>query len=443
MDKQRRGACPGLVNPMATGDGLLARLTPTAPIPIQSFHELCLASERNGNGILEITQRGSLQIRGLTVESAPVFARTVALLGLEEMHAVPVFTSPLLGLSVHGAPDLRGLIAALRDELADRRSLASLSPKVSVLIDDGGALHLDGLTADIRLTMTASHLQVSIGGTANTAARLGVISICDAVAVVTRLLECIALRGETARTSGFRSVEDAQALRVVVAEFLSNDAPPLTSRPRAEALAVHQLNDGQVARGFALPFGHATAGALLRFTRAAAACGAVSIRPAPDRAFLVIGLPHTSAEQLVPIAAEEGFIVNPADPRRQVVACAGAPACASATLSTRQLAPAVAEAAGSLLDGSLTVHLSGCTKGCAHPDPAAITIIGPHNVTLHGRAGDAPQATISPSRLLAGLKRINAARLRDRQADETSVDTLLRMGTTRVLEILSGGTPLA
>jgi len=34
-----------------------------------------------------------------------------------------------------------------------------------------------------------------------------------------------------------------------------------------------------------------------------------------------------------------------------------------------QVAPAIAQAARPLLDGSLTIHVGGCAKGCAHPGP--------------------------------------------------------------------------
>ncbi|MGH6831581.1 MAG: hypothetical protein ACRECM_00945, partial [Methyloceanibacter sp.] len=36
-----RGACPGLSVPMETGDGLLVRLMPAGPIPLDTFIGLC------------------------------------------------------------------------------------------------------------------------------------------------------------------------------------------------------------------------------------------------------------------------------------------------------------------------------------------------------------------------------------------------------------------
>ena len=69
----RRGACPGLSAPMATGDGLLARLTPSgSTIALDAFAGLCAAARTHGNGIIEITSRGSIQIRGLSAASAPL-----------------------------------------------------------------------------------------------------------------------------------------------------------------------------------------------------------------------------------------------------------------------------------------------------------------------------------------------------------------------------------
>ena len=77
---RRRGACPGLTAPMQTGDGLLVRLSSGATIGLDAAAALGAAARRHGNGIIEITARGSIQVRGLTAASAPAFADTVAAL---------------------------------------------------------------------------------------------------------------------------------------------------------------------------------------------------------------------------------------------------------------------------------------------------------------------------------------------------------------------------
>jgi precorrin-3B synthase len=177
---------------------------------------------------------------------------------------------------------------------------------------------------------------------------------------------------------------------------------------------------------------------LKRLAHSAARCGAASIRPAPGRALLIIGLTPAAADELAAIAAADGWVVQPDDTRRHIVACAGAPACASAALSTRQLAPAIAQAADLLLDGSMTLHVSGCAKGCAHPGAAALTIVGPDRLIVEGRASDVPQGGISPSNLIAGMGRLQAEVLRSRLAGEHNAETMSRLGPRRVIESLGG-----
>jgi len=55
---------------------------------------------------------------------------------------------------------------------------------------------------------------------------------------------------------------------------------------------------------------------------------------------------------------------------------------------------------------SKIVHLSGCSKGCAHPGPAALTLVGPDRLILNGRASDTPHATVSSVSLIADIERL-------------------------------------
>jgi precorrin-3B synthase len=52
------------------------------------------------------------------------------------------------------------------------------------------------------------------------------------------------------------------------------------------------------------------------------------------------------------------------------------------------------------------VHLSGCSKGCAHPGPAALTIVGPDRIVLKGRASDIAHATVSSGDLITDIERL-------------------------------------
>jgi precorrin-3B synthase len=374
---------------------------------IEKLCILCTAAEENGNGIIEITQRGSLQIRGLHEASAANFAHTIASLDITAGEGPPLVTSPLLGLDADEPFDCTALVSSIRNSLQlQRPRLESLGPKVSVLIDGGGQLHLDALSADIRLVATSKSLfQLSIAGNARDAAHLGHVPSDRATATVQELLRRIASRGPTARAKDLTCDQQIGELRSSFNNSVIYGPAP-KPRPPAETVGVYRLSTGKVARGFALPFGHTTASALRRFARAAADNGASCIRPAPGRSLLAIGLSHTAADKLCTAAVEEDFVVDAHDPRRNVIACAGAPACASAELPTRQLAPEVARAIGSWAGTSNIVHLSGCSKGCAHPGPAALTLAGPDRLILNGRAGDTPHATISAAGLISDIERL-------------------------------------
>jgi precorrin-3B synthase len=421
---------------MPTGDGLLARLMPPGPLSPATMVALCEASQAHGNGIIEVTQRGSLQFRGLSAASAPEFARSVIALGLGTDTAPAILASPLMGLDARGLLDLRVLLTELRAALTNHPALSSLGPKVSVLVDGGGALHLDNVLGDLRILAGAdSRLHLSIGGLAADATSLGWVAADHAAHVTVQLLAHIARRGPDARARDFANQGDLEALRTTVASRFS-DAPPPTPRPPAQPIGIHPLNTGKVALGIAVAFGYAEAAVLQRFTQRAAACGATSMQPSPGRSVLIIGLEPDAVAELTTAAAAAGFLVRSDDPRRFVVACAGAPACNSAQLSTRELAPAIAEVAGPFLDGSLTIHVSGCAKGCACPSAAALTLIGPNALVIQGRAGDTPHGTILSTDFIAGVSRLAMAR-QQYDAQAKSADTLLRLGVTGVLAAMS------
>jgi precorrin-3B synthase len=369
-----RGACPGLSAPMQTGDGLLVRLTPKGPITIDAFLALCALARRHGNGVMEVTPRGNIQVRGLTAQSAPRFASAVADMQIASTCRVPLITDPVddPGTLI----DVSSLAAELSMAIAD--SPIVLAPKVSVAIDGGSRLHLDAVSADIRLRALASaygpRLHVALGGDAHSATTLGMVAPNNAADLAVRLLEVIAARGAGARAKDILHDAGLAPFKFAVGDRLET-APNLPARPVAEPIGLHALRDGSLALGVALAFGQADAEALARLATVARDHGADALGPVTGRALLVLGLDERGAERVTSAAERLGFITRADDPRRRIAACAGKPACASGWLATRAIAAAVA---GQLPgNGSgIALHLSGCTKGCAHPAPAALTIVG-------------------------------------------------------------------
>jgi precorrin-3B synthase len=173
--------------------------------------------------------------------------------------------------------------------------------------------------------------------------------------------------------------------------------------------------------------------ALAALAQAAADLGATEIRPAPGRMLLALGLTADSAATLQAKASSHGFVTDVADPRLFIAACPGAPACASGHMETRPLAEAIATQNADLLDGSFTLHVSGCTKGCAHPAPAALTLVGGENgagLVVNGTAGAPPSGYTAVDEAASALGRVATLVARQRGSGETAAACIVRLGAS-------------
>jgi precorrin-3B synthase len=368
---------------------------------------------------------------------------------IDATDGVPVVVSPLAGLESGEAVDAGQLARELRAAALAAGLKGQLAPKVSVAIDAGGALNLDAVPADVRLQaetgLDGAQIHVALGGDAASAVWIGTIAPNDAVEAATRLLAVLAARGPTARARAVIGAEGDAPFRSATAEFLMcadrcrRDDRRLP-RPRAEPISSHALRDGTVALGIGLAFGHTDVDAVDHLVEAACAARACGLRSAPDRLLLIVGLEAQNAGALAAVADSLGFVTSAGDPRRSIAACPGAPLCACTAMPTRALAPAVAIAAEPMLDGSFSVHLSGCVKGCAHPAPAALTIVGANDrcgLVVNGAGRDRPAIELAVDALPASLARLAASCAAERRPGENAAGVLSRLGAAGVAAILA------
>ena len=403
-----RGACPSLLSPMETGDGLLVRMLPTGPIPLRAFAGLCTAALTQGNGTMEISARGSVQIRGLTSVTAPSFAAAVSALKLDIGNGVPVLADPLPG-DPTALIDANALAAELRNAVAS--AALALAPKLSMIVDGGGKLHLDALNADIRVRAGATAdgplLHLAVAGDDATASPLGAVAPEEARAAVLRLLAVIAAHGAQVRAAdvlrrfGIAAFQEAVRTRIAL-------APSLPPRLPAEMVGTHFLRDDLYALGVGLAFGQAEAETLRALTDIARTHGGLWARPAPDRSLLLGPFKRTTIKTVRDEARRLGFAVDPSDARRRIVACPGAPSCASGLIAARTIAAEIAESL-ELPGHGVAVHVSGCAKGCAHPAATHITIVGTAQgcgVVRDGTAYATPSSYAVPTSLAEEIDRI-------------------------------------
>lgn len=338
---------------MASGDGLLVRVKLSmGELPAEAAVVLAEAALDFGNGAIELTGRGALQFRGLTAESARRFAAVAVGLGLAAADAAverrrSVLVSPLAEARVVQLG--RALEAAV---VADD-GLAALPAKFGFGVESG-ALPLGG-GADITVVVEAGRCLVVPEGAGRA------IVVDDPVPAAMRMAHAfLAVAGEERRMRG------------VAGQVL--DGETVVYSPGVPRSVIGRLAGGMV--GVGVPFGAFDAATLRALAEVAE--GDRVLRLTPWRAVLVPGAPDLRGLGLI-LAAD--------DPLLRVAACVGAPGCGSGSVATRALAAGLRPGPGR------SVHVSGCSKGCAHPGAATLTFVGHDgrfDVVRDGRAGDLP-----------------------------------------------------
>ncbi|MBB2750296.1 UNVERIFIED_ORG: precorrin-3B synthase [Rhizobium aethiopicum] len=430
-----RGACPALAAPMATGDGLLVRLRPAGgALTLPQFTTLARAAAAHGNGILEITARGNLQIRGLQAETVAQLASDIDAAGITVPDGPAIEISPLHGIDPEEVSDPTAMELSLRGKLQDLLASPRLAPKLSIVVDGRGAFGLSALTADIRLVASSqTQWLVAINGDSETATPIVVGPAEAAVSAVGEVLSLLAKLGQGSRA---RDIDPA----LLRARFPAISEPrPLPSGVVKRPLAgLHRLADGKTVLGVRPEFGQMRAADLIALLDLAAAHGAAEIRLAPGRGFFLLGLAAEAAPAVQTAAAQCGFSAQAGENAEHIAACAGAGACGSAFYETRALARRILAAAPALFDGSLTLHLSGCAKGCAHARPA-LTLTGTaegYDLILSGLAADRPDERIAGGRIDFAIERLARSIEDNRGAGESAAACLTRLGTTGVSKAL-------
>lgn len=337
------GWCPGALRPMMSGDGLVVRVRPLGGrLTAAQAAGIARAAAVHGNGLIDLSSRGNVQLRGVTEATHGPLIVDLRALGLIDADAVAearrnVLVTPF----ADGATD--ELAARLGATLADAPVLPG---KFGFAVDTGDAPVLRDIAADIRLERAAD------GGMilrCDGAERGAPVSAADAPAKAVALARWFIEAG---------GVWDGRGR---MAALIGRGVVPLgvlagTLRP---AKAVVAPGPGLVAQGALLgfAFGQMQAETLAALSRLG------DVRVTPWRMLLIEGLGQ------VPDLPD--VIVEADDPLRRVVACTGAPGCLQGHAPVRDVARALAP----LVPQGRLLHVSGCAKGCAHPGRADVTLV--------------------------------------------------------------------
>lgn len=408
-----KGWCPGALQPMPSGDGLIVRIKPFggALMPDQARGLADLAGCL-GNGHIDLTRRANLQIRGLAATDLPQFHERLRELELidsdvETEATRNLMVGPLAGLD-EATVDVRPLARAISERLVGDPRLRLLSPKFGLLVDGGGPLSIAGERADVAL-LACDENTVALGIDSAEGTRwLGVAPIESAPAVamaaIHGFLDAAGGRGRM-RSVPFERATIAirQRVRAAGASLLwTADVPPAhepdrAGRPQsARATCARQGVFGSVV-GVAAPFGRVEAAELRDLVALAAEGGAIDIRLSPWRS-LYFGLRDGAAAHSAAAGARAlGLIVDPSDPLLGIDACPGAPECESSRVETRRDARWLATLAAAR-GYTGRIHVSGCAKGCARSEASDLVLVGDsggYGVAHNATARDAMERRVS------------------------------------------------
>jgi precorrin-3B synthase len=343
-----KGWCPSAYRPMPSGDGLVVRVRPRGGrLPAAQASHIADLAERHGNGLIDLTGRANLQIRGVSAAGHAPLLDGLADLGLidpeektEEQRNLVV--APFW----HEGDDTPLLAAELEQGLA--ANALGLPIKFGFAVDCGTQRALAQAPADIRIERGANGaLIVRADG-----ATLGrSVERADTVDAALSLAKWFMASGGASDGRGRMAAHVASGARLPDA-FAGDTEPAPAIAPPGPGLST----DGALV---ALAFGQMQSTTLQFLSRLTPA-----LRITPWRMIFVEGLsemPHY-----------DGLVTRADDPILRVVACTGAPACPQAYVETRTFAAAVAP----LIPADARLHVSGCAKGCAHRGASSITLVG-------------------------------------------------------------------
>lgn len=363
--------CPGVLRLTESADGFLARIrVPGGLLLADQLLGLARAAEQLGDGRLELTSRGNVQIRGLRRDDGEMLFAALERIGLDPSDTHDqvrnIVASPLAGLV--DADDLARVVRALDDAIrADERlpdlsgrflfgldrgagDIAAMRPDVLAVLEDGGFARVNGLRIGssapdiVRAMIQCAHAFLDERA-AQSSGAWRVSGLADGPAAVRRRL---------AQRLGLPEVLDA-------AGDDGDHALP-AGGPCPAGLAVQR--GGGVALVVAVPLGRLdgrTAAVL------ASLAGPRGMRVTPWRTVVIPDAdPNTAPEA----ARAVGLGVDDDTPWALVSACAGRPGCASA------LADVQLDARAALTRfGARRVHWSGCARRCGRPASTEVDVV--------------------------------------------------------------------
>lgn len=363
-------------------DGGLARLRLTGgALSADAARAVARAARECGSGVIEVTNRANLQLRGIRADA--------------HARLVDIASAAGLAPATKGADDIRNLMlsplasdatrtlaAELVAAMQADTALHALSPKFALQLDGGEQLAMLDHPHDLWLAALDDGARFAYGlaGTiprhAHDTPALGVISRDDVVPFVTDMLRrFLALaRPDEHRMRDLLARAGTHALAFPEPEAALRSWRR-TSSDATLRLGAHGGTNTQTMAyaGAQAPLGRLDAATLDALAAIATTYAAGRLAMTPWQSVLIPDLAPHAARDVLRELRRLGLATEPRDPFARLIACAGSAGCAKSRADTKSDAQRLAP----LLPAHALaqVHLSGCERSCAAAHPVATTLL--------------------------------------------------------------------
>ncbi|HDS1735360.1 TPA: precorrin-3B synthase [Pseudomonas putida] len=399
----RPSACPGLWRIVAARDGGICRIKlPGGLLLADQADAVAEAAERHACGVIEATNRGNLQIRGIGDQHQALIDHLLAAgLGPREAAGDDVrnlMLSPLAGLDPAMLMDTRPLAGQILEMLESTPRFHQLSAKFALQLDGGEGLSMLHHPHDLWLSAVVLEQQTwlafGLAGCPGADRPLAAVPVAQGLALTRAVLE---------RFLDLASTEQSrmrQLLETCTAEdFLDGLGVPIRRDPAvlgwrrtsAGTTWLGRLAQQQgMALGVAPPLGRLTPTMLRGMARLARELGDGQLRLSPWQSLVLSSIDPAQADAALTELEALGLLCQAAAPLARITACTGSSGCAKAQADTKAdavtLAPLLSPGAAA------SVHLSGCLRSCAmaHVAPATLLARSPGRYDLYARDARLP-----------------------------------------------------
>ncbi|WP_210642654.1 precorrin-3B synthase [Pseudomonas sp. Tri1] len=400
----RPSGCPGLLRVVQALDGGICRIKlDGGSIQAGQAEAVASAAERFAGGVIEATNRGNLQIRGIGLEHGALIEQLLAAgLGPRTPAGDDVrnlMLSPSAGIDRQMLFDTGPLAAQILFTLQTHERFHELSAKFAVQLDGGEAMAMLEHHHDLWLSALVrdgeTWLAFGLAGSPLDEPA-GRVPVAQGHALVVTVLELFL---DLARP-------DQTRMRHLLAEiptdeFMSQLASRVPLQPCLDwqrdvsidglHIGIHPQHDERVYVGGAAPLGRLDAHMLRGAAQLAREKGDGSLRFTPWQSLMLPNVRREEAEGVLARLGGLGFFCTVDQPLAQLIACTGSSGCAKALADTKADARQLAE----LLQGQgrvLKVHLSGCQRSCAaaHIAPVTLLAVAPGRYDLYFRDATLP-----------------------------------------------------